>query len=172
VILRLQGKRLRVYTRTGDKGKSSLYTGERRRKDDAVFSALGDTDELNSVVGVARQHCVEQGLVTLDEQLREIQSRLLDAGSAIATPTSSASPDALQRAAFGADHARTLEKWIDAMDLELPTLRNFILPVGRSRLACNFTVRFHGLCCAGSLVGLLQPTFIWRDRYAAVRNDE
>ena len=120
-----------MYTRTGDKGKSSLYTGERRRKDDAVFSALGDTDELNAAIGLAREHCASAGLASVDTQLQQIQSRLLDAGSAIATPASSASEQALARAAFADKHATELEAWIDAMDDELPTLRNFILPVRR-----------------------------------------
>lgn len=127
-------QRFRCYTRTGDDGTSSLFSGERRSKQDPVFQALGDVDELvtlatpsnsragtwgplalriparagrphapalaspcisfagaqNSVVGVSREYVREQGgLDELSLQLMEIQSRLLDVGSAVATPASS-----------------------------------------------------------------------------------
>lgn len=65
----------------------------------------------------------------LEEQLAWIQSRLLDLGSAIATPSSS-SDDKKARTAFDANHILTLEQWIDEWDAKLPRLVNFILPGG------------------------------------------
>ena len=132
----------KIYTKTGDTGTSSLYNGERRHKADAVFEALGDTDELNSAVGVAREACevlkdgmgddVPDLLRDLTDQLQTIQSRLLDVGSAVATPVDKSSKTKVERAAFAEAEASTadLERWIDALDAVLPPLKNFILPSG------------------------------------------
>lgn len=85
-----------VYTRTGDHGTSSLYNGERRSKTNIVFDALGHVDELNAHIGVAVEHC-KQEKVEIWERLMEIQSRLLDIGSAIATPKHSSSDAKLRK---------------------------------------------------------------------------
>lgn len=63
-------------------------------------------------------------------QLEELQSRLLDVGSAVATPIPSSSEAKLQRVAFNEAHTAALEGWIDEMDAELPPLTQFILPSG------------------------------------------
>jgi cob(I)alamin adenosyltransferase len=81
----------KIYTKTGDKGTSSLYTGDRLSKDDRVFECLGSIDEINANIGLAREHCLN--IKDLDpavhQQLEEIQARLIDLGSYIATPATS-----------------------------------------------------------------------------------
>lgn len=75
---------VKIYTKTGDNGTSSLFTGERRRKNDVVFQAVGTIDELNANLGMARHYCKNQpGELTslVHERLEFIQSRLLDVGS-------------------------------------------------------------------------------------------
>eukprot|EP00239_Pterosperma_sp_CCMP1384_P011499 CAMPEP_0197863138 /NCGR_PEP_ID=MMETSP1438-20131217/40390_1 /TAXON_ID=1461541 /ORGANISM="Pterosperma sp., Strain CCMP1384" /LENGTH=213 /DNA_ID=CAMNT_0043480923 /DNA_START=135 /DNA_END=776 /DNA_ORIENTATION=- len=121
----------KVYTKTGDKGTSSLYNGQRADKDSEVFGALGDTDELNNSVGVAREFCLIAGHSELCMQLEEIQSRLLDVGSAVATPADTTKSDRkLELTRFNPAHASEVESWIDSLDEELPALQNFILPSG------------------------------------------
>lgn len=63
-------------------------------------------------------------------QLQTIQSRLLDVGSAVATPLENSSDGKLKRTSFDTSAAALLESWIDLMDEELPALTNFILPSG------------------------------------------
>jgi cob(I)alamin adenosyltransferase len=49
---------MKIYTKTGDKGKTSLYTGERIEKSDHIFDALGSIDEVNAYLGLVKMHCV------------------------------------------------------------------------------------------------------------------
>eukprot|EP00105_Crassostrea_gigas_P027739 XP_011449178.1 PREDICTED: cob(I)yrinic acid a,c-diamide adenosyltransferase, mitochondrial-like [Crassostrea gigas] len=116
-----------IYTKTGDKGTSSTYTGERRSKDDIIFEALGSTDELTSAIGVAAEFCKDQVLVN---QLEQVQCVLQDIGSCVATPHSSAREAHLKNTEFKPTFTTDLEKWIDNYTEELPPLKNFILPSG------------------------------------------
>lgn len=134
MLARVTRRGFKIYTRTGDAGSSSLFNGERRPKDHLIFCALGDTDELNAAIGLARAHVhVEAAaaapLAPLLPQLDAVQSRLLDMGSAIATPRTNSSAKHLERTAFEGS-PEELERWMDAMDETLPPLRNFILPSG------------------------------------------
>lgn len=124
---------MKIYTKTGDDGSSSLYNGERRQKTDIVFIALGDVDELNSLLGIVREFMPtvpgRDEWSGLNKELEIIQSRLLDIGSCIATPDSS-STSKLQRVLFSEDHISQVEKWIDSHASGLPVLTQFILPSG------------------------------------------
>jgi len=122
-------KKVRIYTRTGDKGLSSLFDGTRKKKDDVIFEALGTIDELNAHLGVAYE-LSKQSSNGLAEYLEQLQSRLLDIGSHVATPADSANQQALERVKFDAKYVQVLEEWIDRLDEQLPPLRNFILPSG------------------------------------------
>lgn len=121
-------RRVKIYTKTGDGGTSSLYNGERRNKDDQVFEALGTIDELNSFVGLARTVCKE---ATIGSHLVSIQATLLDLGAHVATPRAPTSSEArVARTEFGDLVTGELEAWIDAFDAQLPPLRTFVLPSG------------------------------------------
>ena len=131
-MIRSSMSHVKIYTKTGDGGKSSLFNGERRSKDDDVFEALGTVDELNASIGLCFEYALLADHKTISSQLAGVQSVLLDLGSHIATPKSSEASDEkhLQRAKFDAtDLLSNMERDIDDMDKELPPLRNFILPV-------------------------------------------
>ncbi|KAL2652176.1 hypothetical protein R1flu_020304 [Riccia fluitans] len=125
-----EGKRFKIYTKSGDKGRTSLYDGQRRRKDDPTFEALGDVDELNSALGLAHEYCLQEEILDTAKQIEEIQSTLLEVGSAIAIPLTSLSSAKLSRVKFNADVVSVTEQWIDQMDEVLPPLTGFILPSG------------------------------------------
>jgi ATP:cob(I)alamin adenosyltransferase len=146
MLVLLQRRFNKIYTKAGDMGASSLFTGERRMKTDRTFDALGNTDELNSFIGLSVAHANEE---KLREQLHTIQSRLLDIGGHIATPRSTASEEKQNRTQFSAENVTLLENWIDEYTSELPTIKQFILPGGSkcsaylhvSRSVCRRTER-------------------------------
>ncbi|XP_041266128.1 corrinoid adenosyltransferase isoform X4 [Onychostruthus taczanowskii] len=129
----------RIYTRTGDSGFSSTFTGERRPKGDRIFEALGATDELSSAIGLAGEFSSEKGHTFVD-QLHKVQCMLQDVGSNIATPLSSAREAHRKRTSFSEKPVLELEQWIDSYSEQLPPLRAFILPSGgRSSAALHFS---------------------------------
>jgi cob(I)alamin adenosyltransferase len=121
---------LKIYTKGGDRGETSLFGGARVAKNDPRIEAYGTVDELNSFIGVARASWPSS---PIDDQLDGIQSDLFDVGAHLASPGTSRFT--------GVDDARieSLEQSIDAMTSELPPLTAFILP-GGSLAAANLHV--------------------------------
>ncbi|XP_074636139.1 corrinoid adenosyltransferase MMAB-like isoform X2 [Acropora palmata] len=143
----------KIYTRTGDQGicmefqgamircYTSTYGGERLPKTDAIFEALGTTDELSSVIGVACEFCDEAGHGDIVTKLEEIQCVLQDVGSNIATPRQTSPQRNIEKTKFNVDATKELEQWIDAYHNQLPPLRNFILPSGGKSAAMLHVAR-------------------------------
>lgn len=119
---------MKIYTRTGDAGETSLFTGDRLPKTSAHFEALGAVDELNSCIGLAVAHLPQRGELT--EELEIIQHHLFDLGAVMATPRETATARQLQKTPFPDHLDRELENWIDALEEKLPKLSTFILPGG------------------------------------------
>eukprot|EP01029_Cantina_marsupialis_P024054 TRINITY_DN6095_c0_g1_i1.p1 TRINITY_DN6095_c0_g1~~TRINITY_DN6095_c0_g1_i1.p1 ORF type:complete len:257 (+),score=78.00 TRINITY_DN6095_c0_g1_i1:34-804(+) len=121
----------KVYTKGGDKGTSQLFNLQRISKDSMFFEAIGNCDELNSCIGVAREFLFEgHKNKELVGQLDELQSVLFDAGAALATPIGDSTDKELERVAFDETNIETLEHWIDEMDAQLPPLTQFVMPSG------------------------------------------
>lgn len=83
-----------ITTKDGDKGETSLFDGSRKRKDDIIFDALGDIDELNSWLGVIRSHIVDKKSVGFIER---VQGDMFKIGAMIATPYNSKEWGAIRR---------------------------------------------------------------------------
>ena len=116
----------KIYTKTGDAGTTSLYTGDRISKDHAIFQSLGSLDELNAHLGLARHYYTQMvadkpvlPIEAHEEQLREIQARLIDVGSHVATPRDSNAEEnekKLAHTTFEQANTDALEAWIDQID--------------------------------------------------------
>ena len=120
-----------IYTRTGDHGQTSLFSGERIPKDHPFIQAIGAVDEGNSSLGLALSLMPrEEKFQRTRSELEIIQHALFDVGAALATPLSCEERQKLKKTRFSGDAIEWLEKWIDAMDAQLPPLRHFILPGG------------------------------------------
>ena len=124
--------KVKIYTKTGDKGETSLFTGQRVPKNDPFIEAVGTVDECNSAIGVAISLMGnDHTLVPLKEQLEIIQHALFDVGAALSTPRTRAANSKLEKTRFDHDGIELLEQWIDSIgEVYLPELHSFILPGG------------------------------------------
>lgn len=113
----------RIYTRAGDKGKTSLGDGARVAKHAPRVEAYGTVDEANAVLGVARLHTAGDA----DAMLGRVQNDLFDLGADLCTPEGGDRGEGLR---IIATQVERLEAEIDAMNAELADLTSFILPGG------------------------------------------
>ncbi|MDP2720646.1 MAG: cob(I)yrinic acid a,c-diamide adenosyltransferase [bacterium] len=119
-------KKLKIYTKKGDMGETSLIFGERVSKDHPRVNSYGTIDELNASLGLATSFTKNRRLTHI---LQEIQNELFNIGAELASPRqlkkNTKEYYSLQEAKIP-----KLEKIIDLYDEKLPTLQTFILPTG------------------------------------------
>jgi len=112
--------KIKVYTRTGDTGKTSLYGGKRVPKSDLRVEVYGTVDELNSVIGILLSDMGKEE--NLANFFKEVQSDLFSIGANLAGDKTDLN--------LLTGRTAEMEKLIDVLDEELPELKNFILPGG------------------------------------------
>ena len=114
----------KIYTKTGDKGKTSLASGKRISKDNIRIKSYGSVDELNSILGIVRQTISKKNI----KIIAEIQNDLFDLGADLATPI--ISKPKFKPLRITNKQVIKLEKWIDEYNKKLCPLNSFILPGG------------------------------------------
>ena len=117
---------MKLYTRTGDTGETSLFGGTRARKDDPRVDAYGEVDELNAWLGLARASSIDPDLAA---ELEQLQRDLFALGAQLADPAEQIAAR-VTKAALADEEVTRLERLIDRMEAELPPLRRFILAGG------------------------------------------
>ncbi len=117
---------MKIYTKTGDSGETSLFDNTRVSKADARVDAYGEVDEVNACLGAARAAGVDADMSVLIEAL---QKDLFALGARLADPSARIAERVTKAAITDADVQR-LEQVIDRLEATLPPLRRFILPGG------------------------------------------
>ena len=180
-------KKSTIYTRTGDKGLSSLYNGDRVKKDSVYFECLGDIDELNSNLGLVKafwkeefgepklynapgagamfykhEKCIDSGKYyewfVLGDYIHKIQCILMNISTQIATPFKDDYEEWVSRVGISTSIIQNIEKNIDRLDSVLPPLKNFVVPSGNKLIAQIHVCRSITRRC--------------ERRYVSIRNNE
>jgi cob(I)alamin adenosyltransferase len=128
----------RIYTKSGDAGRTRLATGQQVSKSDGRVEAYGAVDETNACVGMARLHTAADA--GFDALLGRIQNELFDLGADLATPAKADEADG-QALRIVDSQVERLEGEIDAMNAQLPDLKTFILPGGTPAAAALHLAR-------------------------------
>ena len=124
---------MKLYTKRGDDGSTSLVGGRQVSKDNLRVAAYGDVDEANAAVGVVIATCDDDKTGGI---LRQIQSELFVLGTQLATLERD-----LPQAAVSEDQVTQLERWIDEASDETPPMNSFILPGGSATAAALHSAR-------------------------------
>lgn len=126
---------MKIYTKTGDKGETSLLGGKRVFKNCVEMEAIGEVDELNSSIGLLVAHLDKDS----EEKkcLQKIQNKLFDIGSNLAAVQT----DIIKVPQINTNDLEFLENRIDKMTAELPELTQFILPGGSVQASLAFQAR-------------------------------
>ena len=132
---------MKIYTKTGDEGMTSLFGGKRLSKAALRIDTYGTIDELNSWVGVLRDQDVN---LKRKEILLAVQDRLFTIGSMLATEPGNTK---VRVPSLWDDDVLFLEQQIDAMEVVLPPMRSFVLPGGHP--AVSFTHVARTVCRRG-----------------------
>ena len=127
---------MKIYTKTGDTGKTSLFGGTRVPKYDLRIEAYGTIDELNANIGLVRDQEIDS---RTSEILLQIQTELFTLGAMLATPPEKellkSGKERLNIEKTNDDKVAVLENEIDFMNEVLPPMRNFILPGGHTTVS-------------------------------------
>lgn len=121
---------MKIYTKTGDRGQTSLFGGRKVSKSDLRIDSYGTVDELNSHIGLVRDVCLEE----MDKNfLYDIQKELFNIGAILATDPDSKMKNSLPT--LDEKSILAMEKEIDRLNLDLEALKYFILPGGHIHIS-------------------------------------
>lgn len=128
---------MKIYTKTGDKGMTSLFGGERVWKDHLRIESYGSVDEINSFIGLALCEITDEDI---RGTLKQIQNDLFVVGSDLASPKEKESKS-FKIPRVNHDYFEKIESEIDRFNDKLPELKHFILPGGTKGAALLHTAR-------------------------------
>ncbi|HET7360773.1 MAG TPA: cob(I)yrinic acid a,c-diamide adenosyltransferase [Salinimicrobium sp.] len=127
---------MKIYTKTGDKGTTSLFGGTRVQKSHIRIESYGTVDELNSYIGLLRDQDIDKHSISI---LLKIQDKLFTMGSILATDPKKAvlksGKERLNIPKISSEDIELLEKEIDNMNEDLPEMTHFVLPGGHQTVS-------------------------------------